>query len=365
MTRVAEEHAQDTEAQGILGRVYKDLWRLEWNDLQTLEERQQQAVASSWYIASAIRSYNLATRKHGDYYNGINVVSCLTLLEHLKSASGEEPVDCEIDDLDDLVSVVRFAAHNALDSAGLDGGEDAVWAMATLGELELVAGDAEKARRIYREAANTPDTNYFQINSMLEQIQLFECLGFRREAVAAVKKVLKQRRNVLEQRFGGLKRSHPRFEKVVVFSGHMIDRAERSEERFPPRKEGAVWEHIAEQLENWDIGEGDLAICGGARGGDILFAELCADLGAEVWLLIALPENEFLEASVRLPDSDWEQRFFDLRDREGVKVALQIERLKSPPKGTSVFSRNNLWMINTARVEANDPKDLEAARIGG
>src|SRR5215211_807025 len=109
MTRVAEEHAQDTEAQGILGRVYKDLWRLEWNDLQTLEERQQQAVASSWYIASAIRSYNLATRKHGDYYNGINVGSCLTLLEHLKSASGEEPVDCEIDDLDDLFSVVRFA----------------------------------------------------------------------------------------------------------------------------------------------------------------------------------------------------------------------------------------------------------------
>ena len=30
---------------------------------------------------------------------------------------------------------------------------------------------------------------------------------------------------------------------------------------------------------------------------------------------------------------------------------LQPDRLKSPPKGASVFPRNNLWMVNTARVE--------------
>jgi hypothetical protein len=361
MTRVAEQYAQNTEVQGILGRIYKDLWKLEWKDLETLEERQQQAVASSRYIASAIRSYNLATRKHFNYYNGINVVSFLKLLEHLKSATGDEPVDPKIRDLEDLISVVRFAAHGALDSAGLDGGEDAVWAMATLGELELVADDTQGARRLYRDAAL--DATYFQINSMLEQILLFESLGFRPEAVAAVKKVLEQRRTVLEQRIGGLKRSEPRFEKVVVSSGHMIDRPDRPEERFPPRKEGVVQERIAEQLQAWGVGAGDLAICGGARGGDILFAELCADRGAEVWLFLALHEGEFLEKSVRLPDSDWEQRFFALRDREDVKVSLQIERLKSPPKGTSVFSRNNLWIINTARVEANDPKDLYAVLV--
>jgi tetratricopeptide (TPR) repeat protein len=363
MTRVAEEYAQDPEAQGILGRVYKDLWRLEWEALETLEERQKQAVASSSYIASAIRSYNVATRKHRDYYNGINVVSCLTLLEHLKSATGDEPVDCEISDQEDLSAVVRVAAQYALDSAGPEGGADTVWAAATLGELELVAGDAEKARKLYRDAANGPDTSYFQVNSMLEQVYLFESLGFRPEAVAEVKKVLEQRRDALEKKSGGLKRSDPRFEKVVVFSGHMIDRPERSEERFPPGKEGVVRDRIAEQLEAWGVGAGDLAICGGARGGDVLFAELCADREAEVWLFLALPEGEFLEKSVRLPDSDWELRFFALQDREGVKVSLQSERLKSPPKGTSDFSRNNLWIINTARVEANDPKDLYAVLV--
>lgn len=32
MTRVASKYLQDPEAQGILGRVYKDLWRLEWKN---------------------------------------------------------------------------------------------------------------------------------------------------------------------------------------------------------------------------------------------------------------------------------------------------------------------------------------------
>jgi tetratricopeptide (TPR) repeat protein len=362
MTRVAEQYAQDTEAQGILGRIYKDLWRLEWKDLPTVEERQQQAIATSSYVATAIRNYNLATRRHFDYYNGINVVSFVKLLEHLKTATGDEPVDPEVNGLADLNAVVRFAAQNVLDSAGGDG-DDAVWAPATLGELELVAGDADKARRYYRDAANAPGTTYFQINSMLEQVYLFESLGLRPEAVSAVKKVLEQRRSVLEQRIGGLKKSDPRFKKVIVFSGHMIDKPGRAEERFPPRKEGIVRERIAKQLENWNVGAGDLAICGGARGGDILFAELCADRGAEVWLFLALPEAEFLEESVRLPDSDWEQRFFALRDRPEVKVAVQTERLKSAPKGTSVFSRANLWMMNTARVEANDPKNLYAVVV--
>ena len=362
MMRVAEQYAKDTEAHGILGRIYKDLWRLEWKDLKTVEERQQQAVVTSSYIATAISCYNNASRKHFDYYNGINVVSFIKLLEHLKTATGEEPVDPKVNGLKDLTVVVRFAAQSALECATRES-DDAVWVSATLGELELVTGDAETARRYYRDAANAPAANYFQINSMLEQVDLFESLGLRPEAVTPVKKILEQRRNILERRIHGLKKSEPRFSKVVVFSGHMIDNPGRSEERFPPRKEGVVRERIAGQLENWGIGAGHLAICGGARGGDILFAELCADRGAEVWLFLALPQNEFLEESVRLPDSNWEDRFFALRDRQNIKPFFQSDRLKAAPKGTSVFARNNLWMLNTARVEANEPKNLHAMLV--
>src|SRR5262249_45075346 len=153
---------------------------------------------------------------------------------------------------------------------------------------------------------------------------LFESLGFRPAAVAAVKKVLELRRKVLEKRIGGLKKSEPRFSKVIVASGHMIDKSDRVEkglgERFPPHKESAVRDLIAKQFDRWGIGAGHLVICGGARGADLLFAEEAVERGAEVWLFLALPENEFLEASVRLPNSDWETRFYALRDRQSVKA---------------------------------------------
>ena len=145
MQQVVQDFQGDTEAHGILGRVYKDLWRLEWKDLETLKERQSQAVATSNYIASAVTSYDQAARRKFDYYTGINVVSFVKLLAHLKAATGDEPADCKVDDVDTLASVVRFAAKNTLDSAGLAPGQDGIWAAATLGELELVMGNADKA----------------------------------------------------------------------------------------------------------------------------------------------------------------------------------------------------------------------------
>jgi len=190
---------------------------------------------------------------------------------------------------------------------------------------------------------------------------MFEKLGLRPDAVAKVKEVLVQRREMLRKKVRGLE---PSFGKVVVFSGHMIDLPGRKQERFPPNKEGAVRAEIDKRLEAFKVGEGDLAICGAARGGDIIFAEACLARGMHVWLFVALPEEEFLEESVRgVPDGDWEGRYFALSDDGNVEVFSQPERLKSPPKGTSPFARNNVWMINAARVEADAPKNLLAMLV--
>src|SRR5688572_447415 len=126
------------------------------------------------------------------------------------------------------------------------------------------------------------------MDSMLHQVRLFERLGFRPDAVNTVVQVL-------EQAMGRFRKPEAKFNKVAVFSGHMIDAPGRKTPRFPPEKEGAVRERLARQLEEWKIGPGDLAICGGAQGGDMLFAEVCADRKAEVWLLLPLPEGDFLE----------------------------------------------------------------------
>src|SRR5262249_26936932 len=223
----------------------------------------------------------------------------------------------------------------------------------------------EAARNHYRRAANAPSTTYFQINSMLEQVLLFESLGFRPDATVPVRAELELRRGVLEQRLGGLKKSASRFTKVVVCSGHMIDKPGRSEERFPARKEAVVGDAIEAQLERWQIGASDLAICGGARGADMLFAERCLARRAEVWLFLPLEEGAFLDESVRLPDGhgNWEDRYYTLSDAGQVTVVSQPDRLKAPPKGVSPFARNNLWILNTARVEADDARKLHAVLV--
>ncbi len=153
---------------------------------------------------------------------------------------------------------------------------------------------------------------------------------------------------VLEEHLAKLSNPESRFDKVVIFSGHMIDSPGRKEPRFPPEKERAVRDRIAKQLDEWDVGPRDLAISGCARGGDILFAELAADRGARVWLFIALPEEEFLDKSVRLPASDWEERYFKLKNREGVETFFLHEERGDPPEGMSVFESANLWIIETA-----------------
>jgi hypothetical protein len=59
---------------------------------------------------------------------------------------------------------------------------------------------------------------------------------------------------------------------VFLFSGHMIDAADRHTPRFPPDKESVA--AIANTLAEIGTERGDLAICGGACGGDLQFAEV-------------------------------------------------------------------------------------------
>lgn len=159
----------------------------------------------------------------------------------------------------------------------------------------------------------------------------------------------------------------PRFGKVVVASGHMTDAPDRAEkghgERFPESKAGAVGERVARQLDEWGAGRGDLAVCGGARGADIIFAELCAGRGAEVRLFLALPVEEFVEKSVRSPGTDWERRFRELRARESVKTLLPSDRPALRPGGESVYADNNLRMLEAARAESVDAEHLYALLV--
>jgi tetratricopeptide (TPR) repeat protein len=346
LRNLAQQYVNDPEAQGILGRVYKDMWRQKWETHHTLPERRKAAAAASVSAVRAIKSYYAAQRRHLDsYYNGINVLGLTRLLNHLREQTDYPVEKPGVADLPALTAVVRMAAQCAAGIDMPDSGsqEEVIWGTATLGELELLAGQEKKAMAYYQSAANSPDATYFQVASMLNQLRTYELLGFQSDLVGRVNALLEERQRDF---------SRPCYEKVCIFSGHMIDRPERSAPRFPARKESIVRERIAAQLDQWGIGDGDLAIVGGACGGDILFAELCVERGAQVWLFISMPQDEFLPESVRFAGGDWEERYFKLREHPHVQTSFQHDRIGFPVGDASPHARNNVWIINTARVEA-------------
>lgn len=107
---------------------------------------------------------------------------------------------------------------------------------------------------------------------------------------------------------------------------------------------------MAAILKGWGIGQGDLAVSGGARGADILFAELCLSMGAWVRLLIALPDDEFIPRSVHLPGTDWDQRY--LRLREQCETWHWPRDANMAPTSRATMDRTNHWILKTCREEA-------------
>ncbi len=134
--------------------------------------------------------------------------------------------------------------------------------------------------------------------------------------------------------------------KAVLFSGHMIDAPGRKKPRFPPDKEPVAARAIASALADLDVGPGDLSICGGACGGDLLFAEAALARGARLELYIPFEEPTFLEKSVDFAGGDWRARFFAAKARGVLFVAPR--ELGPPQEGEDPYERNNRWMMDAA-----------------
>jgi hypothetical protein len=102
---------------------------------------------------------------------------------------------------------------------------------------------------------------------------------------------------------------------VALFSGHMIDASDRKTLRFPPDKESAATAAITDALSKIGVTRGDLAICGGACGGDLLFAEACLARDTRLEIYIPFEEPTFLANSVDFGGGNWHDRYLAVKSR--------------------------------------------------
>jgi hypothetical protein len=147
--------------------------------------------------------------------------------------------------------------------------------------------------------------------------------------------------------------STPReFAQSILFTGHMIDAASRVAPRFPARAEPAARAAIRAAVLRLQSDGGDPAvgIAGGASGGDLLFHEVCAELGVTTRLRLALPADQFLQRSVAPAGKDWVLRFQRVLEQLGpgrVSVMTEADGLLDGAT-KNIWQRANRWMIEEA-----------------
>jgi len=147
-----------------------------------------------------------------------------------------------------------------------------------------------------------------------------------------------------------LKRFKPPFEPryVFLFSGHMIDAPGREPPRFPADKEKIAAQSITKKLGELDAGPRDLALCSGACGGDLLFAEACLRLGVYLQIRIPFDEPTFLKNSVTFAGGDWRDRYYAVKNNKLTTLFVMPEELGPTPPKVNPYEQSNLWQLYTA-----------------
>jgi hypothetical protein len=133
---------------------------------------------------------------------------------------------------------------------------------------------------------------------------------------------------------------------VVLFSGHMIDAPDRKTPRFPANKEPVAAAAIANTLAEIGVTQGDLAICGGACGGDLLFAETCLARDMRLEIYIPFDEPTFLANSVDFASGKWHDRYLAAKSRATLHV--MPDELGPLLADENAYERNNRWMLQSA-----------------
>ncbi|NOT27576.1 MAG: hypothetical protein HOP16_15935 [Acidobacteria bacterium] len=361
----ASSSSERAEAHALHGSNAKTRWLSDWREMP--ENGRARAALSSSHLNDALDAYLSAYAENiGGYYPGANALALLRiqgLLARLDPTTWEEGFD----DVDKAAAALtdqetcekRIAAALQL-VLGVDAVLEVVqderddWAALSRADVLFLTSDRPKRiENEYRKACGRFRDDPFSISSARRNIEMFQALGLFTDNVTAALEAIDKALAAC----GEVPVPRERPARVVLFTGHMVDKADRSADksRFPrtPEAEAKARALIEQALraELAEPGGASLGIAGGACGGDILFHEVCALLGIPTELYLALPPMQFQVESVQHGGPGWVERYRSLCERVPQRV-LQDEKalprwLADKPR-YNIWQRNNLWMMFNA-----------------
>jgi hypothetical protein len=268
-------------------------------------------------------------------------ICAFILLHLLKHLTGDPSA---VERSRELEGGIRWIAASMLQQNPTD-----YWARATLAELAIMTGSVAAVRQASKEAVAAAGNDWSILDKSRQWIRLLADLGFRPRVVGAALNIFNR---VLKQLHPPKVPQHP--QHVVLFSGHMIDAPDRKTPRFPADCEPIALKRIEEVLDRIGVGSGDIGMCGGASGGDILFAEACLRRGMRIEIRIPAEEPTFIRQSVTPAGNAWLDRFYALKRDPNSTLYVMPEEIGAAPRDANIYERNNLWLLNSALTWGED-----------
>lgn len=353
------------EIYSLKARNTKSRWIYSWTKFKD-DERGANALQSP-YLQDAYKDYERAYSEDLNHtYSGINALGLLTVIISLAEAL-PNVWELEFDtkeESDDMLSAYKDQQKRlaTMVEASIEAEykrlkrEDKTdpWVNITEADLKcLTLPKPERVKNLYSKVLKyATSLNY---EAAQRQLQIYEQLNVMTENVKAALAAFET----------GEDETKELLRNYFVFTGHMIDKPDRKEPRFPAKKAEEVKAAIKEQVkeEQQKVKGEVVGLAGGACGGDILFHEACAELGIPTRLFLAFPRDQFVEESVAFAGPDWIERFDALNEKLPGKCLSDTKEL--PPwlqkkPNYTVWERNNLWILYSGLVNGADQTTLFA-----
>lgn len=371
--------AQRAEAYALMASNLKRRWISDWATASP-DERPAAALRSP-HLQESFENYRFAFNEYlNHFYSGLNALAMLKITIALaellpdvwsEQFSTDKKADEKLEEYREYAVQLASAVQLSLDAGAkrLEREErEDVWLEVSRADLAfLTTKSPQRVAAAYRRVlASEPD---FNANTIRKQLAIYRDLNVLSENLAEVFKVVGEPPPLeapkTEVEVGQRQR-------VLVFSGHMIDAPDRKNPRFPADKESVAREKIKEAIVNeMNTGRGvSSGYAGGASGGDILFLEVCKELGIPTHLYLAMHPQIYVTHSVSKADADWVERFWAIHAAHAahnrvrvlsaaVDVVNDVEFLPAWLRDKSdynIWQRTNLWTLSNALVEACDEK---------
>jgi hypothetical protein len=369
LDNASAERKHRADAQSQLARNEKASWVADFRKIAPGPARCQQAITDGRLIA-AFDGYMAGFAEDlNDYYSGINALGLSTAIVKLVEIEPAAWAD-NFANADEATTALRRYKERLADLRGAVGmslesnrrqadrtGKIDEWLPPSEAQYRLLTTDKPSlVRKAYTTARSG---SQFSLESETAQVEIFSSLGIFPENCQAALEAMGVKTVAAGAGPADVIAPPPR-DRVIVATGHRADAPDRKSPRFPNTREcidkAKAW--LRERVEAEKAGtKGSISgIAGAASGTDLIFHEVCAELGIPTTVVLPMPREDYCRESVADGGPDWVERFNRLVNANppvllSEDADLPVWAASIPDYG--VFQRGNIFMMEAALTRRN------------